>query len=96
MESALSAATKLASNEMSGSTAPTKEAKSYHTKATGAAATTAEEHSNEHELKLYGSCFWYGELNSQSDENYLLSFPKSLRAASMDFSGVQEPALPIH
>lgn len=32
--------------------------KSYHTKATGLAATTAVNHSAENNLKLYGSCFW--------------------------------------
>lgn len=33
--------------------------KTYHTKATGLAALTAINHSNEAELKLFGSCFWY-------------------------------------
>lgn len=33
--------------------------KAYHKKATGAALTTVKKHSKEHELKLYGSCFWY-------------------------------------
>ncbi|KAL4888305.1 hypothetical protein BDV59DRAFT_206229 [Aspergillus ambiguus] len=31
--------------------------KTYHTKATGLAAVTVEKHSQENELKLYGSCF---------------------------------------
>ncbi|GES61650.1 glutathione transferase [Aspergillus terreus] len=31
--------------------------KTYHTKATGPAAVTVENHSQENELKLYGSCF---------------------------------------
>ncbi len=34
------------------------EQKSYHKKATGAALSTAKKHSKEHELKLYGGCFW--------------------------------------
>ena len=33
--------------------------KSYHKKATGAALVTVKKHSKEHDLKLYGSCFWY-------------------------------------
>ena len=33
--------------------------KTYSKKTTGAAAATAEAHSAERELKLYGSCFWY-------------------------------------
>lgn len=32
--------------------------KSYHKKATGAALATVKKHAKEHELKLYGSCFW--------------------------------------
>jgi hypothetical protein len=35
-----------------------KEKKSYHTKATGAALATVKKHSKEHNLKLYGGCFW--------------------------------------
>ena len=35
------------------------EQKSYHKKATGAALSTVKKHSKEHELKLYGGCFWY-------------------------------------
>jgi len=34
-----------------------KEKKSYHTKATGAALATVKKHSKEHNLKLYGGCF---------------------------------------
>lgn len=34
------------------------EQKSYHKKATGAALSTVKKHSKEHELKLYGGCFW--------------------------------------
>lgn len=33
--------------------------KTYHKKATGAALVTAKRHAKEHNLKLYGSCFWY-------------------------------------
>jgi len=33
--------------------------KTYHKKATGAALKTVEKHSADHELKLFGSCFWY-------------------------------------
>lgn len=36
---------------------PTK--KTYHKKATGKALETVEKHSQDHELKLFGSCFWY-------------------------------------
>lgn len=32
--------------------------KTYHKKATGAALNTVKKHSKEHDLKLYGSCFW--------------------------------------
>ncbi|KAI5250255.1 hypothetical protein E4T43_00230 [Aureobasidium subglaciale] len=31
--------------------------KTYHKKATGAALETVESHFNDHELKLFGSCF---------------------------------------
>jgi hypothetical protein len=45
--------------EMTPSNEDTKqEKKSYHTKATGAALATAKKRSKEHNLKLYGSCFW--------------------------------------
>ena len=33
--------------------------KTYHTKATGAAFVTAKRRSKDHDLKLFGSCFWY-------------------------------------
>lgn len=33
--------------------------KSYHTKATGLAAETVQKRSNDEDLKLFGSCFWY-------------------------------------
>lgn len=36
---------------------PTK--KTYHKKATGKALETVEKHSQDHDLKLFGSCFWY-------------------------------------
>lgn len=36
---------------------PTK--KTYPKKATGKALQTAERHSQDHELKLFGSSFWY-------------------------------------
>lgn len=32
--------------------------KTYHKKATGLALTTAKKHSKDHDMKLYGSCFW--------------------------------------
>ena len=32
--------------------------KTYHKKATGTALVTAKRHAKEHNLKLYGSCFW--------------------------------------
>jgi glutathione S-transferase len=32
--------------------------KTYHKKATGAALNTVKRHSKEHQLKLFGSCFW--------------------------------------
>jgi len=34
------------------------EKKTYHKKATGKALETANKHSQEHDLKLYGGCFW--------------------------------------
>lgn len=34
------------------------EKKTYHKKATGIALNTVKKHSKDHELKLYGSCFW--------------------------------------
>lgn len=37
---------------------PKKEKKTYHKKASGPALKTVEKHSKDHELKLYGSCFW--------------------------------------
>lgn len=33
--------------------------KTYHKKATGPALETAEKHSGENEMKLFGSCFWW-------------------------------------
>lgn len=41
------------------SDSPNTSQKTYHKKATGAALATSKKHSKEHELKLYGSCFWY-------------------------------------
>lgn len=38
---------------------PNSSQKTYHKKATGAALSTIKRHSKEHELKLFGSCFWY-------------------------------------
>lgn len=38
---------------------PNPSQKTYHKKATGAALNTIKRHSKEHELKLFGSCFWY-------------------------------------
>ena len=35
------------------------EKKTYHKKATGIALNTVKKHSKDHEVKLYGSCFWY-------------------------------------
>lgn len=32
--------------------------KTYNKKATGEALKTAEAHAEDHELKLFGSCFW--------------------------------------
>ncbi len=32
--------------------------KSYHKEATGTAMQTVRKHASDHELKLYGSCFW--------------------------------------
>ena len=32
--------------------------KTYHKKASGAALNTVKKHAKEHDLKLYGSCFW--------------------------------------
>lgn len=36
----------------------TKKQKTYHTKATGPALETVQRHSQERDLKLFGSCFW--------------------------------------
>jgi len=36
-----------------------REQKTYHKKVTGAALVTVKKHSKDHELKLFGSCFWY-------------------------------------
>ena len=38
--------------------------KTYNKKATGEALKTAEKHSAEKDLKLYGSCFWYAFLST--------------------------------
>jgi hypothetical protein len=35
-----------------------KEQKTYHKKASGNALATVRKHSKDHELKLFGSCFW--------------------------------------
>jgi hypothetical protein len=32
--------------------------KTYHKKASGSALATVRKHSKDHELKLFGSCFW--------------------------------------
>ena len=32
--------------------------KTYHKKASGLALATVKKHSKDHELKLYGGCFW--------------------------------------
>ena len=32
--------------------------KTYHKKATGVALNTVKKHAKEHDMKLYGSCFW--------------------------------------
>lgn len=36
----------------------TTEQKTYHKKASGNALITVRKHSKDHELKLFGSCFW--------------------------------------
>lgn len=36
----------------------TAEQKTYHKKASGNALITVRKHSKDHELKLFGSCFW--------------------------------------
>ena len=53
------------------SDSPNTSQKTYHKKATGAALVTTKKHSKEHELKLYGSCFWYAILPI---DFHLLSF----------------------
>ena len=35
-----------------------KEKKTYHREASGVALETVNAHAEDHELKLYGSCFW--------------------------------------
>lgn len=44
----------------------TKTQKTYHKKASGEALKTAEAHDAEHELKLFGGCFWYDVFNGTS------------------------------
>jgi hypothetical protein len=58
MEASKTKFTSIASKEMSGRTTE-KEEKSYHKQATGEALKTVEKRSKEHDLKLYGGCFWY-------------------------------------
>ena len=45
-------------SSMSAANGASNEKKSYHKKATGLALRTVEAHADEHELKLFGSCFW--------------------------------------
>lgn len=60
MEGAKHKMTAIASNQMIHPQTPTtKEQKTYHKQATGEALETVEKRSAEHELKLYGGCFWY-------------------------------------
>ena len=49
----------LSSQAASADAKPSSEQKTYHKKATGIALGTVKRHSKEHELKLFGSCFWY-------------------------------------
>lgn len=41
------------------SDSPNPGQKNYHKKASGLALSTVKKHSKDHELKLFGSCFWY-------------------------------------
>ena len=41
-----------------GNMADNPDQKTYHKKASGNALATVRKHSKDHELKLFGSCFW--------------------------------------
>lgn len=73
--------------------------KTYHKKATGIALNTVKKHAKEHDLKLYGSCFWYVFLFLSfcvcaSSPNK--SSHQSLRPASLDLAGGQRSQLSVH
>jgi hypothetical protein len=93
MEASKTKITSIASKEMSGRTTE-KEEKSYHKQATGEALKTVEKRSKEHNLKLYGGCFWY--LLFLFDRSIMLISHQSLCSTSMDFTGIQGHGLPVH
>lgn len=77
-----------------GTNGKQSENKTYHEKATGNALKTAENHSQEKVLKLYGGCFWYGD-NPRNPLRTLTWF-KPIRATRLDISGAEEVGLRIH
>lgn len=89
---------------MSTSTTPTqKEKKTYHKKATGLALKTAEAHAAEHELKLFGGCFWYARhrhaitcTSSPTHANPPLPTKQPLCPTRLDRPRSQENVLPVH
>lgn len=70
--------------------------KTYHKKATGDALVTAKKHAKDHDLKLYGSCFWYVESYAETIYNNSLIMSQSFRAACLDIFAVQRSRISIH
>ena len=61
--------------------------KTYHKKASGKALQTVLAHSTPHDLKLYGSCFWYVQrspLVIHTETNI-----QPIRPARMDLAGAE-------
>ena len=63
---------------------PNPSQKTYHKKATGAALNTVKRHTKEHELKLFGSCFWYVGLVTWPS---LVFANVKLRSVQQEFDG---------
>lgn len=77
---------------------PNPSQKTYHKKATGAALNTVKRHTKEHELKLFGSCFWYVALviwPSLSFANVKLLGVQQLTAAR-SYQSVRAARVDIH
>lgn len=68
--------------------------KTYHKKATGEALVTAKKHSKDHELKLYGSCFWY--LRSFTLPYYPLTPGQPFCPACLDIPPIQGSGISVH